>query len=213
MNDVLMHAIRDRYHCDLPNSYCRVQAGGHFATTPWPNYLELNDCEWLSLEQIAAYKFLDFQITADGGFVPFALSARGDEYCFRLDWAADGAESPVVICERGESGVGYAPDFRGFLYRKALEEFGGQGGPENERGLIRLRHAVEIVLKYLPTRWSDRLNDLARVEFGEWQTGKYGSKCLLSQNELAALIESELAFPHLNEVFVQDRELLRRRKS
>lgn len=128
-------AIRTRYGCELPPSYCALLAKGHFSPSPWENFLALHDCEWLPLAEIAAYRFLSFQIASDGGFVPFAVSARRDEFCWRLDWAA-GGEPPVVFCERGESGFGYAPHFQGFLFRKALEEFAGMGGVENPRGLI-----------------------------------------------------------------------------
>lgn len=118
------------------------------------------------LPKIATYKFLDFQITSNGGFVPFAVSARGDEDCWRLDWA-ETTEPPVVLCERGENGYGYAPHFQGFLYRKALEEFAGYGGIERERDLKRLRHAVTLIAPSLPSAWAGRLQELAQREFGE----------------------------------------------
>lgn len=200
MNVERLASIRDRYGIDLPPSYRTVLADGHFNTSPWDNYWELSDCEWLSLDDIATYDFLDFQITSDGGFLPFAVSARRDEYCWRVDWAVASDEPPVVFCERGESGFGYAPHFLGFLYRKLLEEFSGHG-PENERGLVRLRRAVAGVSRYLPQPWSARLQELARHDFTQWRKGKYGELFLLSPDDLGAVINADLAFQHLNEKF------------
>lgn len=197
-------AIRKRYGFDFPASYRAMQEQGHFSTDPWENYLELQDCEWLPPEQIATYEFLDFQITSDGGFVPFAVSARRDEYCWRLDWAS-GSEPPVVLCERGESGFGYAPHFLGFLYRKTLEEFAGFGGVERERDLKRLRQAVNIVAPFLPAAWSAQLRELAERQWSEWTKGKYGELLVLARNELAALVSAQLAFPQLNQKFTLDK--------
>lgn len=202
MNDSGIALIRSRYGFELPQNYQTILANGHFHTSPWDNYWELCDCEWLSPDDIAAYEFLDFQITSRGGFVPFAVSARRDEYCWRLDWSDGSEEPPVVFCERGESGFGYAPHFHGFLYRKLLEEFSGYG-PENERGLVRLRRVVAGVTRFLPQPWAARLQQLARRDFTEWHKGKFGEWLLLSRNDLSEVINAELAFPHLNEKFVQ----------
>lgn len=197
--------IQQRYGYSPPDLYRTLRAAGHFSTTPWENYLSFHDCEWLSPEEIAGYEFLDFQITSDGGFVPFAVSSRRDEYCWRLDWSA-GAERPVAFCERGEEGFGYAPDFRGFLYRKALEEFAGRGGCENEAGLGHLRRAVAIIAPHLPDPWADHLRGLARRDLGEWSRGRYGELYALSKAELEAAIGANLAFPHLDETFSLDKE-------
>jgi hypothetical protein len=203
-------SIRERYGFEFPELYRTLLAKGHFSTTPWENFLDLQDCEWLSLEDIASYEFLDFQITSDGGFVPLAISARRDEFCWRLDWAT-GAEPPIVFCERGESGFGYAPHFQGFLYRKALESFGGYDGPDSEKDLKRLRHAVDIISPYLPGAWSGQLLRLAQRDFAEWKRGKLGEVYLFPKEELKAVIAEHLAFAHLDEKFVQDKELLARR--
>ncbi len=202
--------IQTRYGFALPDIYRALLVKGHFTTKPWKNYLSFDDCEWLSLDQIANYKFLDFQITSDGGFVPFAVSSRRDEYCWRLDWAT-GTESPVVFCEYGESGFGYAPDFRGFLYRKALEEFAGHNDFANDEGkLVELRQAVKIISPHLPTSWSNQLRELAACGLDDWHTGEYGELYVLPKSELADRIASQLAFPQLNETFAQDKERARR---
>lgn len=198
-------SIRNRYGFDFPELYRKLLEMGHFSTTPWENYLNLHECEWLSLEEIATYEFLDFQITSDGGFVPFGITARRDEYCWRIDWATEG-EPPIVFCERGESGFGYAPHFQSFLYRQALEEFAGYGGPEDEKGLASLHRAVAILAPYLPGPWSRHLRELAERKFADWKKGNLGEVYLLAKDELEGLIAEQLAFSHLNEQFEQDKE-------
>lgn len=197
-------SIRCRYGFDLPELYRKLLAKGHFAPKPWENYLNLHECEWLSLEEIAAYEFLDFQITSDGGFVPFGITARRDEYCWRIDWATE-AEPPIVFCGRGESGFGYAPHFQGFLYRQALEEFAGYGGPENEKGLATLQRTVGILAPYLASPWAGQLRELADRRFAEWKMGKRGEVYLLAKDELEAVIAEQLPFSHLNERFEQEK--------
>lgn len=194
-------SIQSRYGFTLPELYQNLLAKGHFSARPWENYLCFDDCEWLSLPDIASYEFLDFQITSKGGFVPVAISARRDEWCWRLDWAT-GAKPPIVFCERGEQGVGYAPDFRGFLYRKALEEFGGFNDfASNGKKLADLQRAVAIIAPQLPDAWANRLREMAEHDLGDWQKNKFGSLYLLAKPDLESVIASDLAFPHLNETF------------
>lgn len=184
---------------------------GHFSTSPWENNLNLHECEWLSLEEIATYKILDFQITSEGGFVPLGITARRDEYCWRIDWATE-AEPPIVLCERGGSGFGYAPHFQEFLYRQALEEFAGIGSPEDEEGLASLQHTVAILAPYLPGPWSVHLRGLAERKFADWKKDKLGEVYLLAKDDLDGVIAEQLSFPHLNEAFVQDKERAKRAK-
>lgn len=202
-------SIQQRYGFALPGLYRTLLAKGHFSTKPWKNYLGFDDCEWLSVEDIATSEFLDFQITSDGGFVPFAISARRDEWCWRLDWATS-AEPPIAFCERGEGGFGFAPDFRGFLYRKALEEFAGHNdfsGSANK--LADLQRAVKIITPHLPGSWGIQLGKLAKYKLSEWQKGDYGELYVLPKSEAEMLIADQLSFPQLNEAFVQDKERAR----
>jgi hypothetical protein len=209
MSDTSQAAIRQRYGFEFPELYQKLLTLGCFSTTPWDNYLDLPECEWLSLDKIATYKFLDFQITSDGGFVPLAITSRRDEYCWRLDWLAE-SEPPIVFCERG---FGYAPHFQGFLYRQTLETFAGFGSPENPRGLAKLQRTVSILAPHLSARWSSHLNELAKYHFADWKKGKQGEMYLVEKNELSAAIIENLSFPHLNESFVLDKERAQRSKS
>lgn len=205
-------AIETRYGITLPKLYRDFLVQRHFSPEPWKNYLAFDDCEWLSPKAIESYKFLDFQISSDGGFVPFATTSRRDEFCWCLDWAT-GAEPPIVFCERGESGFGYAPDFRGFLYRKALEEFAGYNDFASDEGKLGdLQRAVKIISPHLPAEWAKQLRTLAEYDLDEWQEGDAGELYVLAPADLEARIGSQLAFAHLNESFEQDKERVNRSK-
>jgi hypothetical protein len=198
-------SIQERYNFTFPELYRTLRANGHFSPQPWKNYLSFDNCEWLTLDAIANYKFLDFQITSEGGFVPFGVSSRNDEWCWRLDWATD-LEPPVVFCEWGETGFGYAPDFRGFLYRNAMEEFAGSNDFATGSGkLADLQQAVAILSPHLPKTWGEQLQALAKHELNLWSRGNSGELYILPRRELEAIIADQLAFPHLNEVFMQDK--------
>src|SRR5262245_53273534 len=98
--------IEERYGISLPHLYRTLSAAGHFDHHGGV-CLALTDVEWLRPQEIASYEFLDWQAPHKTWFVPFAMSARRDEWGWRLDWA-DGGEPPVVFCERGPEGYGYA---------------------------------------------------------------------------------------------------------
>lgn len=196
-------AIEQRYGCGLPDVYRALRKQGHFdwhGPDASPDYLFLTDLEWLSLQEIAEYQFFDWQI---GGLIPFAISARRDEWCWRRDWQ-QGAEPPVVLCRRGDTGYGFAPDFRGFLYRILLEEFSGTWLVESfgiHGTQERLRRYVDFVRPYLPERWVGQLSSLANRD---WVTLADGTVCVFTREECNRVVQDELAFPHLNEEFYHD---------
>lgn len=154
-------AVEERYGFKLPEVYRLLSDAGHLDPRG-SDCLTLTDVEWLTPQDIAEYKFLDWQAPHKTWFVPFAISARRDEWGWRLDWAA-GGEPPVVFCERGPEGYGYAPDFRGFLYHMLLEELSGTWLLENDedkRGKQAVARSVEIVSPHLPKHWVARLKAL-----------------------------------------------------
>jgi hypothetical protein len=198
--------IKQRYGFDLPETYRVLQGQGHLAL-PWEKYLVFQDCEWLNLEDIAEYEFNDWEIASDGGYVPFAITARHEPYCWRLDWAA-GGEPAIVLCEQGEKAVCLAPDLRGLLYRLALEAFGGRNAFSNSAQTKDLSRAVDIVTPLLPKPWADRLQELRRRP---WKKADDDLRVITWQ-ECQDIIKSDLAFPHLDEKFIHDKEYLKRLK-
>ncbi len=174
--------IEQRYGYRPPNVYRTMQKKGHFdwhGPNGSPDDLFLTDLEWLSLQKIAEYKFFDWQV---GVLLPFAISARRDEWCWRLDWQQS-AELPVVFCERGAIGYGFAPNFCGFLYRILLEEFSGTWLVDSfgtQGTQTRLCRYVDFVRPYLPERWVRSLLSLAKRE---WVTLADGTYCGFSREE------------------------------
>src|SRR5262249_36771919 len=150
-----------------------------------------------TLDAIAQHKFPEWEIASDGGFVPFAITGRGETYCWRLDWAS-GGEQPIALCQRSEVALCLAPDFRPFLDRMALEAISGCNDFLGDAKVEDLHRAVKILAPLLPARWAGRLRDMVA---GPWHEER-GDLYVLPRAECDAIIAAELAFPHLNEKFI-----------
>lgn len=198
-------SIEKRYGIRIPDLYRTLHDAGHFDPDAGDNYLAFTDNEWLSPDEIAEYEFLEWQAPHKTWFVPFSISARRDEWGWRLDWITDG-EPAVVFCERGPEGFGYAPHFQGFLYRKTLEELSGtwlMESTDDAQGLARVKRTVEIVTPHLPAHWAERITELSQRE---WTTDELEAICVFPRSECEAIAAAELAFPHLDEEFLQEAE-------
>lgn len=203
MND--SDPIEARYSFRLPPLYRELQAAGHFDHSLPDRCLEFTDHWWKSSKAIAEHEFCPWQSYTRNFFVPFSHSARRDEWGWRLDWVI-GDEPAVVFCERGPEGRGFAPDFRGFLYRMLLEEFAGTWLLENHRdenGKQMIGRAVKFICPHLPKEWSARIEKLSQQP---WYTGEQGSICVYARSDCDRVIAQDLAFPHLDEVFPQEAE-------
>lgn len=203
-------SIEQRYGYSIPALYRQLDSQGRFDYRREPrDWLSFYDCEWLSLERMATYEFNSWMIAADGGFVPFAITGRHEPYCWRMDWAVDGNEPPIVICEQSEKAICLAPNFGGFLYRLAIEAFAGRNDiasrPSSKDELL---SAVDILIGVLPPSWSARLLDLRTQP---WKTDETsGNIAVLSWAEGGQIIRTDLSFPHLNERFIHDKDYLKR---
>jgi hypothetical protein len=200
----LLVAVEERYGFALPALYRSLSAADHFDHRG-NACLDFTDVEWLKPLDIAEYEFLEWQAPHKKWFVPFAISARRDEWGWRLDWAA-GGEPPVVFCERGPEGYGYAPHFRGFLYRMLLEELSGTWllqDENDEQGKQAVARSVEIALPHLPKPWRDQLESLAQKP---WRSSG-GAICVYPRSECVQIVAKDLAFPHLNERFWLEKAL------
>lgn len=200
MNTSIRNAIEKRYGFSLPNEYLALRYSGHL-TWPEPEpkvYLHLSDFEWLTPEEIARYDFFD-QIP---GLVPFAISARRDEWAWRTDWAVDG-RVPVVFCGRTTSAAGYAPDFAGFLYRILLDEFSGTWitndfGPEGT--VAQFHRYVDWVAPLIPARFVAMLRWILASN-PKLRTLADGSEGVFPREEADRIAARDLAFPHFDEEF------------
>jgi hypothetical protein len=195
--------IEMRYGIHLPPLYRTLLERKHFDHKHRESHLSFSDHEWLTLEEIAQYKFLSWQAPSKSWMVPFAISARRDEWGWRSDWQ-QGDDLPVVFCGRSEEGFGFAPNFAGYLYRRLLEEFSGtwlMEAPDDLKGKHELERTVHIVLPHLPSAWAKHIKTLSTKP---WHKDKHGAICVFPRSECDALVGDELAFPHLNEKFLQE---------
>lgn len=198
-------SIKARYSFRLPPLYRELQAAGYFDHAQPTTYIEFTDHQWKSLKAVASHQFCDWQTHTRTFFVPFSHSARRDEWGWRRDWIT-GDEPAVVFCERGPEGRGFAPDFRGFLYRMLLEELSGTWlleNPQDEEGKATICRVVEVIGPPTSARVGRRIDELSRQP---WYTDKTGTICVFPRSECDRIIEQDLAFPHLNEVFQQEAE-------
>lgn len=201
MNDYDL--IAARYGFVLPPLYRELQAAGCFDYKQPDKYIEFTDHQWLSLESIASHEFCKWQTNLQRFLVPFSHSARRDEWGWRLDWMS-GEEPAIVFCERGLTGEGFAPNFRGFLYRMLLEEFSGTWvveNPEDEEGKAKIRRAVDVVCPRLPQEWAQRIEGVSRLP---WYIDEDKTVCVYPRAECDRIVAMDLAFPHLDEAFSQE---------
>jgi hypothetical protein len=190
---VRMRAAEDRYGFRFPPVYRALLEAEHLAGPA--DVLQATDLEWLPPARIATYKFF---LPPAAPLVPFAITARRDEWCWRLDWAEAG-EPAVVFRERGGLAVGYAPDFRGFLYRLLLEELSGSWlveGPDDEPGQVVVRRSVEIAAPHLPAEWAGRLRELAARP---WEETEDGTVQTFHRSECEEIVARDLTFLHRDE--------------
>jgi hypothetical protein len=85
-----------------------------------------------------------------------------------------------------------------------LEEFSGTWvveSPEDDEGKAKIRRAIEVICPHLPGAWAKRIDELSRQP---WYTDKGGTIRVYPRAECSRIIEQDLAFPHLDEVFQQE---------
>lgn len=191
--------LRQRFDFELPDTYREMQEAGFFDFDNL-NYLFLTDLEWLSLEQIITFKFLEFQID---GLIPFAKSARKDLFCWYPQWIFHD-NTPVIFCPRDDNeAFGYAGDFAACIYRLLLEEFSGSCLVDSlgiEETSVRFRKYAQNIKGYLPPAWSNSLSLLAERPLKELEPDVFG---VFSRSECNVLIERQLGFLHLNQKLIQ----------
>src|SRR5437763_1122028 len=115
--------VERRYGFALPPEYRQMHETGFFEfddlrNRVGPKYLWLNDMEWLEPPQIRDHEFPGY---CKRGFVPFAVTAGGDHWCWYPEHSVSGV-TPVVLCPHDSNTAEfYAPHFLGALYRQVLD--------------------------------------------------------------------------------------------
>lgn len=87
-----------------------------------------------------------------------------------------------------------------------LEEFSGTWlleSPDDREGMSKVARAVAAIGPHLPAAWASRIDALSKQP---WHTGDDGSICVFPRSECDRIVAQELAFPHLDEAFMQEAE-------
>lgn len=188
---------RERFGFEPPALYHRMRADGcfdRFAAT----HLQFSDLVWLDEAEIQAFEFADDQIP---GLVPIATTMEQDLWCW-YPAMNDGGPAPVVFCPlEDEVASIHAPDFAAWIYRLMLEEYACTGLTEHldvRQSRLVLDHFAARMADYLPAPWVERLGELKGRPFATDDNGYYG---VLVEDELAAILAEDLAYPRLDEEF------------
>lgn len=209
--------IREAHGMTVPATYRRLWFDGLLS---WPrstaeswaelvlsgSLLWFTDFEPLEVEAIADWDYGYLRLPT---FVPFAKNGRADVWAWYTPWCSE--NEPVVVFgprEEDEAEV-FAPDFAGFLFRRALEEFSGSwlgeefGGREGIAAYF--RQLPETLRPYLPARLTAVLEHHARRAVSEPDEGIH---LLMEPDEAKEIAKEALDFDRFDVVISpQFREL------
>ena len=191
--------IEARYGFCIPEAYRRLEANGWLSWSEKnPDYLWLDDGEWLTPDQILNYKFQEYH---KDGFIPFAFTGGGDLWCWHPGWNANGI-TPVVFCPRDSyDGNRYAPNFLGWVFR-TIVEFASSAKCFSEEVEAKKHFARwrKDVAPLLPEAWAAVVRDLGQKPMRTWpEESGFGGSGFISMAEANEIVQKHLAFPHLEE--------------
>jgi hypothetical protein len=166
---------------------------------PGPNYLRMNDMEWLDPAAIRDHEFPEY---CKPGFVPFAFTGLGDHWCWYPVESIDGI-APVVLCPHDcNAGEFYAPSFLGSIYRQVLDYatdyFDADDETMSREHLARWR---DVLGPLFPLNWRSTLDRLPTAPIVSWELGKSKMFGVLTPDENTRIVHRDLAFAKLNEKF------------
>lgn len=170
MSDDHYIAIETRFGIKVPPEY-RLLAARGLLSCPKPGhasqfqftgtYLWLHEMEWMTPEQIANFRFEDYQLQQ---FVPFAFTGGGDYWCWHSDPSA-GTPSVWLCYHDDDFASYYAPDFKTALYRQVLDFCRNSGTYEDLNPQAFLRRWIADFGEVFPTSWLGRLEAFANGPF------------------------------------------------
>jgi hypothetical protein len=199
----LYQLIQERYGFELPKEYREMHEQGWFAfddahNRMGPNYLWTNDMEWLQPLQILRHDFPEY---CKSGFVPFAMTAGGDHWCWYPAFA-DGGVAPVALCPHDSiMGEIYAPHLYGAAYRQALEFTLNMEDDEEDESRAPIKDWLDRLAPRWPRSWRDQLQEISVRPLQDQHFGKLVWKALLSKEEYKSIVHRDLCFPRLGEEF------------
>lgn len=187
-----------RWGMEPPSLFSSMERAGLIANDP-PG-VRFSRFFWLSAHQIADEQWLLPHIPQ---LVPFARSAGRDHFA----WHLNGTPDPwVAECPRDSNmALGYAPSFKGFLYRAMLEELADCWLGDILNLDIRETHQLLIsyanrVRPYVAESWGATLIHAANQEIKRLKSGGVAT---ISTREIEDIINADLPFPMLHKEFAQ----------
>jgi hypothetical protein len=190
--------VRKRFGFTLPDDYLRLWALGllNRHNSAW---IEVSRHTWLSPDEIATIKWWpDYKIKS---LVPCAQTGGGGHVC----WVASrGRPKFIADCPRdSDFAKGFAANFEGLLFRSLLDEFSDTWLVEDDLAAAsrKFRRDADLAASVLPNDWGVLLKKLARRRPSI--NKESGNPHVISFVEVAEIVKKELAFPNLDEPFVQ----------
>ena len=162
-------------------------------------YLWMPEMEWRSFPDLLHPDMTAGE--AKPGFASFAFTGGGDDWCWYAP-AAIGGRVPVVQCPHDDcDATFYAPDFISAIYRNILEASLGGFGRDQSNPIEReyLRRWSKELGPMLPPAAAQTLASLVAAPVKQFTIGRYEQKGLITPDELAALIERDVAFDRLDQ--------------
>ncbi len=205
-------AIEKRYGFSIPDSYRVLCSGGHLNYEGNRSVLSFQECEWLQPTEIASFQFRSWDVESDGGYVPFAITGRGEPYCWKLDWSINHQEPPIVYSQDGEVGTCLAPDFSSFLFRLTIEAFVGNSDVSPKRTvddhLAKIDSMLDVLQQVLTPYQMATIRKLRTMPWMHYS--KHNVWGVMPWDEGCTLIKEKMTFEHLDEEFIRDKEFIKR---
>lgn len=169
-----------------------------------PLLLFANEFELMNFRdiQIQLEEFADpdywMNIHPELHFVPFAANGAGDMHCFLQQGNNQENMSIVFLCHDANRAVFKAKNLQEFIFRAMLEAVADV--EEAEYGLLQEAHFREDLNNFLHTHQPYLSNQQYQVIAAIYAKDHLQNP-LISENELAAIIEQQISWPRLDEAF------------
>jgi hypothetical protein len=186
--------LREKYDFEIPSAYRSMFEAGWFDVRG--DYLWIHEAEWFTPQEILSHEPADYH---KPGFVPFAFTGAGDEWC----WWRHSGEDLVVLCPHDWPECEYdAPSFLGSIYRRTLEyALNGFVAEEEQQAREQLHEWATRLQPYFPMSWLETLSHLSQAPYVRWRKNRDWGAGFCTFDEHDAIIQRDLSFPRLGQTF------------
>jgi len=196
--------IQKRDAFEVPKEYREMHEKGWFAAdgsykSRGTKYLWMNDMEWLEPLQILELHF-PFPESRNNDFVPFAMTAGGDYWCWYPAFSENGV-APVAQCPH-DSIIGeiYAPHLYGAMYRQALE-YAKFVDEEEDEVRAQIKDWLQRTGPNWPPSWQHQIQEISRRPLQIWRVRNHVVKGLITEEEIKSIVQRDLSFSRLGQEF------------